>query len=587
MIKKGILLITFCLFVQSSFAYDWTYIARVGNNSGGALKTFYLWLPPKAEGVRGVIMSSVGRITQLSGDSTIRKACKESDIGIMGCLNLDGNFAVADTQYINNALAEFALQSKLPELNNIPLASYGTSVGGIFAWEVAYAYPGRFFAIIQDNSVYTKPPAWASAGSNLAEVPLILSRGYLEPVGDKPWLSKDSVLKQRSLGGKANMILAAGLGHFSWTNWEANYLAKWIKKAATARIPQGEYARISKPVLFTIPQETGWLTDTNFTSSPIVSASYSAYSGDKEKALWHFDEEMATLWINMHQGQFTKTVQQGQYNNSQLDNCPNPPWQQCSPTLVIADYTLLNPNAVTNAGLPVRYGVYNGPFRNEPNNNISLDPTLIDESTKGWVVAIQEGDATHQGWERAVQLLVAKKTNGTNQTITISPIADQTDTSAFVLLNPTSTSGLSVVSRVKSGPAEIIGNQLHFRPFAGDLGARAAVIIRYGQSGNATFNTAGLRTDTIWVTKTIVGVSKKMKADKNFFYPNPGKSNVFWKGSEAPLLLTVSDMQGCILRNERAKSPANRYDFYDLPKGSYLIRYQTKSEVGTFIWIKE
>ena len=194
--KITLLLILLSSFLLNSYGYDWTYFVSVSNNSNGAKKQFYLWLPANVAGIKGVIMTAKGRISQLSGDTTVRKACAEAEIGIMGCMDLDGNFALADTQYVNNALNEFALQSKLPELANVPLGSYGTSVGGIFAWDVAFAYPGRFFAIIQDNAIYTKRPSWAGAVLNVSDVPLIVSRGYNEQVADKPWVSKDSVLKQ-------------------------------------------------------------------------------------------------------------------------------------------------------------------------------------------------------------------------------------------------------------------------------------------------------------------------------------------------------------------------------------------------------
>jgi len=573
--------------LQNSYGYDWTYFVSVSNNSGGAKKQFYLWLPANAKGVKGVIMTAKGRISQLSGDSTIRKACAEAEIGIMGCMDLDGSFAIADTQYINNALNAFALQSKLPELANIPLGSYGTSVGGIFAWEVAYAYRGRFFAIIQDNAIYTKRPSWANPTARITDVPFIVSRGYNEPVGDRPSFSIDSVLYQRTWGSPSNLILKAGLGHFSWTNWEANYLAKWIKKAAMARIPAG-YARTGKPNLLTINEENGLLTDTNFTSSPIASASFADYAGDKTKAFWHFDQEMADLWISMHDSQFAKTPQLGQFGNSTFDNCQNP-WAPCPPNLNLSN-GIVNPLAITNASLPIRYGVYNGPFRIEQNNSISLDPTLIDEGSKGWLVAIQEGDSTHQGWERALQFIVDKKTSGQDQTISFTSIPDKLDTDGPISVTTTSTSGLNITTRIKSGPAEIVGNQIILKPFAGDSLAKATVIVRYGQAGSGTFKTATLKVDTFTVTRTsrIVANKESISPKKSLnFYPNPGRNNLYWKGEiKAIDQIKISDLSGKTIMQASSVGIENGWDVSRISAGTYLIHFTSKGESGSRLWVK-
>jgi hypothetical protein len=42
----------------------------------------------------------------------------------------------------------------------------------------------------------------------------------------------------RSLGSPANMMLQAGCGHFSFSQFEARYVAKWLQKALKARLPE-------------------------------------------------------------------------------------------------------------------------------------------------------------------------------------------------------------------------------------------------------------------------------------------------------------------------------------------------------------
>jgi hypothetical protein len=295
---------------------------------------------------------------------------------------------------------------------------------------------------------------------------------------------------------------------------------------------------------------------------------------------------MAQMWIQMHEGQFAKTVQLGEFGNGTFNNCTNP-WQNCT-SLNLGDFTNLNPQAVTNAGLPVRYGVYNGAFYSD-GNNVSLDPTLVDETSSGWIVAIQEGDNTRQGWEAAVKFNVTKKNSGTDQVITYSPIPDLTDTASPVPMVFSSNSGLPVIARVKSGPAEIVNGKLVVKPFAGDSGAMAKIVIRYGQGGNSSFKTAVLKTDTILVSKTSrlpLSVKTRNPVSSEGFYPNPGSQKVFWKGGQTPERILVCDLSGKEILRSEGEVLRGGLDVSALPTGTYLVRYQTKGEVKSFLWIK-
>ncbi len=587
--KSLIAFLAFFYFYLDAFSHDWTYTAVVSNQSGGALKTFYLWLPPQVSGIRGVILTAQGRLSQLSGDSTIRKACKEAELGIVGCMNLDGNFAVADTQYINNAMASFALQARLPELKNVPFASYGTSVGGIFAWEVSFAYPNRFFGIIEDNAIWTKIPAWATQPNQALQVPFLVSRGAVEPVQDKHWVSRDSVLALRALGAPANMILHAGCGHFSWTNREAKFMARWLKNAVEARIPGGAYARLEKPVLKTINENAGWLGDTTFTSANLEIASYDQFSGNKAKAFWFFDEELATFWKNMHQGQFQKTIQTGSYANSVFNNCTDP-WQNCNPGFNLGVNLNINPNATASSSLPVRYGVYNGPYLTD-GNLVNIDPNLVGETATGWIYAVQEGDATTQGWERAVRFRTDRKTTGQDQTLTVEPIADKLDTEPGFSYVASSSSGLPVYASIRSGPAIIAGNQILIQPFSGDSLAKAQVVVRYIQPGDATYKTSSQTVDTFWVTKSTplpLSVKKNdFKKLKGSLYPNPSSQMLFWEGNKVPERMEVFNLTGQKIWSAQGAGFSEKINISAWKPGCYQVNVFSEGEKTNFTLIKE
>jgi hypothetical protein len=588
--KKTLLILAILTGYLSSpiFAHDWTYTVSVSNQTGGNPKTFYLWLPPQLAGVKGLVLTAMGRLSQLSGDSLIRKACQEAELGIVGCMNLDGNFVQADTQYINNAMNAFAAMTKLPELKHVPFASYGTSVGGIFAWEVAFAYPGRFFGVIQDNAIYTTIPSYGQANMAL-QVPLLVSRGSEEPVNDAYWFSRSKIMEQRALGVPASMILHAGIGHFSWTQWEARFMAMWLKKAAAAKIPAG-YARNSRPVLNPLAESSGWLAgDTSFKASNIEVASYSLFSGDPAQAFWFFDAEIAAFWKNLHQGQFSKLIQTGQFSNNTFQNCSNP-WQTCSPNFNLAFSNLINPAATVSSSLPIRYGVYNGPFVLS-GSQIGIDPNLMDETNTGWIVAIQEGDNSTQGWERAVRFRVDKNNGGQAQSISVSPIPDQFDTSAIISLNSTASSGLPLSVTIRSGPARLVGNQIQIESFAGDSGARAQVVIRYGQGGNGSFRTAIMATDTFWVIKTSpLPTSKKLLQSSEYQYiyvPNPASDFLFLNRNSEPEKIQIFDFAGRMCKEFNKGYSTRQIPVSDLSRGTYFLHFFIKNQKYTQVWIKD
>lgn len=570
--------------------HDWTYTVSVTNAQGQNPKTFYLWLPPQALGIRGVILTSVARLSQLSGDSSIRETCRAYDLGIMGCLNLDGFFNPADTIYINNALAAFSEMSRLPELKYVPLASYGTSVGGIFAWEVAFAYPNRFFAIIQDNSNYTKKPAWAQI-PHLTNVPLLSSRGYNEPVNDKPWETRDSILAQRRLGLSACYIVQAGGGHFGWTKWESGYMARWLRKAVQARLPLDQYPRSGFPDLAPISLSAGWLSDTAITSAQIQVGEFSQYAGDPDNAYWHFDEEMAMMWKQIHEGQFQRTAQIGGFGNAQLDACENP-WAQCAYIPNLATVEEILPQAQTNAGLPIRYGIYNGPFTSGANSqSVKIEPALIDESPRGWIVAMQEGNTQWQAWERAVSIRVEKKNSGTDQTISFLPLPDVSDSVSALIWQASSNSGLPVSAFIRCGPARIQGNQIQLLPFAGDSGAMAPVVVRYTQRGNAEFRTATIRSDTFFVRKSSplpTQATKWYPAKKTFaVFPNPGQQVLGWDSGFKLERIQIISTKGNTVA-DLVCHPTQPY--VQLPKlatGLYYVMGYAGQKCFSTTWLKE
>jgi hypothetical protein len=101
------------------------------------------------------------------------------------------------------------------------------------------------------------------------------------------------------------------LMEFAWSDRNAAYLALWIRKAAEARLPATwPVGAKDPPPLKEIEHRRGWLTDLAIeTPGGSGPAPYDEYRGDKAKAAWHFDQELAEATVAYHAGAFGRKDQ--------------------------------------------------------------------------------------------------------------------------------------------------------------------------------------------------------------------------------------------------------------------------------------
>jgi hypothetical protein len=98
------------------------------------------------------------------------------------------------------------------------------------------------------------------------------------------------------------LIVEPGAGHFSWNPEIAAYTAKYIRKAAQARIPGDWPVDATAPIRCReVDAQSGWLTDGAIVPAG-ACAPYAEYKGDRAAAFWHFDEEMARAAMAIHAG---------------------------------------------------------------------------------------------------------------------------------------------------------------------------------------------------------------------------------------------------------------------------------------------
>lgn len=279
------------------YALDWEYQRKDETQTG----TAYLWIPPDAEHVNGVIMVGLTSMErEFVKDPAIRDACREENLAL---LYLNTGLSAADVQSL---LDRFAQTSGYEELKYAPLMFAGHSAGGPQTQALAKEYAQRCFGLLQHRG--------GLSGGVPSEVPALATVGQFDEFGglmrdpetgrEGPWEgARDGTAQFRAADPDklASIAVSIGAGHFAWSKHEADYVSLWIRKAAEARIPIEWWKDATAPVECTdIKPESGWLTDLNLRDPQHEPAPYAQYQGDKANAAWHFDQEMAKATTAFH-----------------------------------------------------------------------------------------------------------------------------------------------------------------------------------------------------------------------------------------------------------------------------------------------
>lgn len=268
----------------------------------------YLWVPPKAQQVRGVIVAGMTLIErELARDPKIREACAAEGLAIV---YLKCGLSAVDLQKV---LDDLAAVSGYREISHAPLMFVGHSAGGPQAKALAIRLAERCFGVMQYRGGI---PGTGSGGKEEVVpvgVPALMMIGQFDEFGG---MMRNSEGRESWQGGRDQMaayraadernlgciVVEPGAGHFAWTARNAEYLALWIRKAAAARIPASWPADATAPVkCLAVDHAKGWLSDIAITApTPAEPAPHAKYAGDRAKTNWHFDEELARATVAYH-----------------------------------------------------------------------------------------------------------------------------------------------------------------------------------------------------------------------------------------------------------------------------------------------
>lgn len=437
--------------------------------------TAFLWIPPEAKTVRGVIMGGMTLMErEFSKDPVIRQACADQSLAI---IFMKTGLGATDLQKV---LDDFAKLSGYAELSTAPLLFVGHSAGGPQAHDVANKFSNRCFGLVQ----YRGGGPWHGGVPIEPGIPSLMMLGQFDEFGgtlrdetgrEHAWEpSRDQLISYRATNEArlVSLIVEPGAGHFALSPRNAAYLALFIKKAGAA---------IGKPIDY----KTGWLTDLNLRVAG-ESAPYATYKGDKAKTNWHFDEEIAKATLAYHVGlagkkdQFIKWADPYSVDAGVRCFFTNLKWIGDGQTFEVhPTYANTYPKPQPTGGprwlqagepaghstAPIQVKLVSGPIVATGTNTFRMHYDNLSPATDSGRVtfmAYSAGDADYRHTEQ-VGMMPRGFTGlkeGKDQTLTFPAIPNVKANSAPLELKATSDAGLPVEYHVAYGPAEIEAGKL-------------------------------------------------------------------------------------------------------------------------------
>jgi hypothetical protein len=488
----------------------------------------YLWIPPDCPRVRGVIVGLQNMLEKpLFQDVTFRQAAKDCNLAIawmspgsVGKVDpaLSIRFQSPKDGYkqLADLLTSLAKESGYTEIENAPLLVIGHSAASPFVWGMPHVAPARVFAIIPYKGYYM--------GKTPDDLPILhLSSEWAEVGGPNwgtTWAKKDmpSLLKLRALSDHSLMgeCPEIGNGHYDYDPLSTQIVAMFIRKAVDRRIPTD--APLDAPIqLKPISPESGVLVDATKLGTPDFKAiPYDKYDGDKSKAYWYFDDEIANAINDFVKAPLAKKPQaidflvdgkpfslekQGtaEIHPTFLDDGASFRVQatfldQAPPNLGYTD------TALSHVSSPILFKIGSGALEQTGPDTFRVHIDRGGVVRQGppwepWVIAYNPGDATLRSADRPMHIWVNMQLkDGKPQTLDFPKIDNvKSDTKSIPLLAK-SDSGLPIQYFVVSGPVKINGDSLEIQPIPPRTKFPIRVLISAFQWGRATdpkFQSAG------------------------------------------------------------------------------------------------
>lgn len=303
---SAFLLVAFCLSVIKTNATVWQWSIPVsgGINKNGPSRAF-LWIPTQCKSLKGVVVAQ-NNMEELSviENNSFRNSMSKLNFGIIWVSPaFDGMFNVPKGagKVFTQMMKDLAVESGYEELNFIPVVPMGHSATANFPHSFAAWFPERTLCGISISGIFPydfsntfAPDTWE--GRKVDYIPSLTTMGEYEGAGD-PSDNFNRIFSRREQYPLTPMsfLPCSGEYHFATSQKKTDFIAYYIKKAASYRIVKNATASSFAVLKAIDPTTTGWLVDRwRKNEHPRFKRnSVAKYTGIKKEAFWCFDEEMA------------------------------------------------------------------------------------------------------------------------------------------------------------------------------------------------------------------------------------------------------------------------------------------------------
>jgi hypothetical protein len=459
----------------------------------------YIWVPENCERVRGLVVANHNMVEQgilehrAMRDTLARLGFAE--VWVVPYLDATFDFNKGAGEHFQRVINDLAERSGYTELSRAPVVPLGHSACATFPWNFAAWAPERTLALI---SFKGDAPRTTLTGNghkridwgdrSIAGIPALMVMGQYEWWEDR--LAPAFDFQAAHPDCPVAVLADVGRGHFDYADRTVAFLARFIEKAAAARLPAGGSEK-----LVPVNPRDGWRVDRWRLEEPPTApaAPYADYTGEARAAFWCFDEEMARETEAIYAAQRGKlpallSVTDGAQPVEQGNGEPVTP--RFLPgadglsfrleTAFLLSVPGNSPKGALWTGLPVGAALpapegggpialsrIVGPFVRTGPDTFRVqygraEYTANHRNNDLWLVAAHPGDGRVRGIVQQAMVRLTPSTEGESQSIEFPPIADQPVGLAALKLSATSSAGLPVEYYVLEGPAEVEGDTLRF-----------------------------------------------------------------------------------------------------------------------------
>jgi hypothetical protein len=260
-----------------------------------------LWIPPGIHPVRGVFISGHGGgggdSRDFARDENIRALAMRLGFAVAGLHNFPGRRVYEQGAAVFfRALDQFAAMGHHPELANVPFVMYGSSNGGAATYGFVNYAPERAICFVANVSAGGSPEVPVDEA---LRVPGVFIMGKFDALIRQRGIDRTEKLVSESRAKGALWSWALELkGHEDGFSFDI-YM-KLVEQAVKMRYPEKGDPSTGKVRLLAIEEDQGWLVDQESWDSGLTYVeSYEAYRGERAKAGWVLNKEMACVYRSL------------------------------------------------------------------------------------------------------------------------------------------------------------------------------------------------------------------------------------------------------------------------------------------------